>query len=252
MSYLIVALILLSWFLIFWNIYIKTRKASLVDLAWSLSFSLVALFFLSTRNEVPDLLFFSSFLSWSLRLGIFLGVTRFVINKKEDQRYEDMKTDNEAADKTKFLYVYLFQALTVLLLTLPWHNYSASTHSNYYMIFIVLANLCIIGEFISDWQLFQFKSLAHNKGKVCKQGLWKYSRHPNYFFELSFWFSMSLAYLSICNSYIHFISFILMTYFILYFSGIKRMEGKTSTTRSKEYQDYVEKTSSLIPWFPKK
>ena len=106
-------------------------------------------------------------------------------------------------------------------------------------------------EAVGDWQLARFKSNPANKGRVLDRGVWRYTRHPNYFGDATQWWAYYLAAAATKGGVWTIFSPILMTTFLLRVSGVSLLEKSLKSTKP-EYQAYVETTSAFIPWFPKK
>jgi len=105
-------------------------------------------------------------------------------------------------------------------------------------------------EAVGDYQLIRFKRDEKNKGKIMTQGLWKYTRHPNYFGECVMWWGIFLIALSVKYGWTAIISPLLITLLLLRVSGVVMLEKKY--IGNKEFEDYAKKTSAFFPWFPKK
>ncbi len=107
-------------------------------------------------------------------------------------------------------------------------------------------------EFIADLQMHLFKKKPENKGKIMKKGLWKYSRHPNYFGEITMWFGLFFLalYEFMAWNFVSIISPIVIALLLIYVTGLPLAE--TRFKDNEEYQKYKQKTNALIPWFPKK
>ena len=107
------------------------------------------------------------------------------------------------------------------------------------------------GEVAADAQLSRFKSLASNRGRTCQAGLWRYSRHPNYFFEWLIWVAFALFALASPGGFWGFVSPALILYFVLRVTGIPATEAQAIRTRGEEYRRYQRTTNAFVPWFPK-
>lgn len=113
--------------------------------------------------------------------------------------------------------------------------------------------LWIIGFFfesVGDWQLARFKRNPENRGKVMDRGLWRYTRHPNYFGEVTMWWGYYLVAVA-AGGWWSFFSPLVMTILILRVSGVTLLEKKQVQTKPG-YAEYVARTSAFVPWFPKK
>jgi steroid 5-alpha reductase family enzyme len=108
-----------------------------------------------------------------------------------------------------------------------------------------------IFEAVADWQLYRFKAVPENKGKVMKKGLWAYTRHPNYFGEFLVWWGLFIITLATPGSGWVVISPLLISFLLLKVSGVTLLEKSIVDSRP-EYADYIKSTSSFIPWFPTK
>jgi steroid 5-alpha reductase family enzyme len=108
------------------------------------------------------------------------------------------------------------------------------------------------GEAVADAQLRAFKAHPASKGRVCAFGLWKYSRHPNYFFEWVVWIGYAVFALGSPWGWAGLASPLLMLFFLLRVTGIPPSEARALATRGDEYRDYQRRTSVFVPWFPKK
>jgi len=125
-------------------------------------------------------------------------------------------------------------------------NFLISNFQAYFLIWIV----GFVFEAVADWQLTRFKSNPDNKGKVMNGGLWRYSRHPNYFGEATMWWGIFVIGIGTSNSLLTLISPITITYLVRYVSGVPLLEKHYEN--NVLFQAYAKKTSIFIPWFPKK
>jgi steroid 5-alpha reductase family enzyme len=111
--------------------------------------------------------------------------------------------------------------------------------------------IAFLGELTSDAQLARFKKDPKNKGRVCDVGLWRYSRHPNYFFEWLIWMSFATVASSAQWGYVGFVSPALILYFLLRVTGIPATEEQALRSKGEAYRKYQRTTSVFVPWFPK-
>lgn len=110
-----------------------------------------------------------------------------------------------------------------------------------------------IFESLGDWQLQKFKANPKNKGKIMKTGLWRYTRHPNYFGESMMWWGIWILVISSYGSVINYLTVVsplTITWLLLFVSGVPLLEKKYAD--NKEFQKYKQQTSSFIPWLPKR
>ncbi len=141
-----------------------------------------------------------------------------------------------------------------MIVSLPLFGVNFYTRSNalIWLDFLALT-VWIIGfifETLGDFQLAKFKMNPDNKGKVLDKGLWKYTRHPNYFGDTLIWWSYALFSMA-AGGYWCILGAVLMTFLIVKVSGVALLE-ETLKDKKPEYQDYIRKTNSFFPWKPKK
>ncbi len=152
-----------------------------------------------------------------------------------------------------FLLFFIFQTFLVFLFFLPmWTllNVEAGLWSSEYKIALVIAAIVMViaftGEQLADQQLYRFKLNPENHGKTMDQGLWRYSRHPNYFFEWLHWFAYPIIGLA-ADEYLLWIYPVLMWLFLYYVTGIPFSEKQAIKSRGQNYLDYQQRTSMFIP-----
>jgi steroid 5-alpha reductase family enzyme len=249
------------WFLI--SLWVKRRDV--VDLAWGTGFVFLAWISLSFRDITLDeraywILFLTSL--WGLRL--FFHNYRRNLSKEEDWRYHNWRDDQQSRCDQKprrnrirccltaiYFQVFLFQGALMMIIGLPI-VYSLRLISlplfslNYFGIFLLLSGLLI--ETVADWQRYQFLRVKKNKDKFITSGLWRFSRHPNYFGEIIFWWGMFFLVLGAPKSWMLVVSPLILTYIMLFVSGLPmedRYRGRP------DFEEYKRCTSALIPWFKK-
>lgn len=246
---------------IIWFIISQIKKNNgLIDIAWGsgIVVSAISSLFISNEFNILKIVITIITVFWGLRLSSYLFVRNF--NKPEDYRYQKMRNKWQTKLKTKaFFKVFLLQSVLNYLIGLPviltnlQIGYINSSLSG--LVLIIGVTIFMIGfiiESLADYQLKKFKNDSKNKGKILTSGLWKYSRHPNYFGESLLWigiFIVSQAQLSLF-SLIGIISPILITLFVRYVSGVPILERRYKD--NLEYQKYAKKTAIFIPLPPKK
>ena len=230
--------------LLAWFIYLKIKNPALIDIFWGLNICIIGMIHLSQCDtNVLTLTALTLLMAWSVRLSFFLFFTR-CFKGKVDPRYEAMANDwkNKAIG---FLGQYLLQGLLAWVIALPFftlkfvHQVNLVTFLSVIFILIGLA-----GETIADFQLLTHKN-SGNKSAL-QQGLWQYSRHPNYFFECLIWFGFSLMGASSGLGMLSFLS-ILTLFCIMWFITIPLTEAQ-SLKRRPSYKAYICSTSCFIPW----
>lgn len=235
------------------------RDNGTADIAYGWGFVLVAWTTFLLGNPGPAA-FVASLLAtvWAARLSVRIYLRN--IGKPEDFRYKEWR---DAWGKTfvlrSFLQVYVLQGAIIFLVALPLsllNIYGAGTGIGVVAaIAFVLWGIGFFFEAVGDYQLARFIGNPSNKGKVMDQGLWRYTRHPNYFGESLMWWGLALAaYATLeplmdSSALIVFVSPILITFLLLKVSGVplleKRFEGKP------EWEAYKKRTSVFLPLPPK-
>lgn len=260
MNYLYIYIVLLIYFSIWFIISQIKKNNGLVDIAWGLSFlvTTVSSLIISKELTITKVIMLIVVALWGLRLTIYLFIRNW--NKREDFRYQSMRTKWQTKLKTKaFFKVFLSQSLFSYLISLPIILTNLSNNQNFKLInqLILLLGLIIflIGytfEVVGDYQLKKFKQNPLNKGKIMDQGLWKYTRHPNYFGEATLWWGIAIISLSTLQkiTLIGLISPITITLLLLYVTGVPLLERRYKD--NFDYQTYANKTSKFFPLPPKK
>lgn len=240
------ALMLLAGF-VFWLISIARKDVSIVDSLWSLFFIIAAVYSYS-QLDTPALraqIVLLLVLIWGLRLSAYITIRHW--GHAEDHRYRTIRANNEPGFTFKSLYlIFIFQTVIALIIALPLFSAITSSSTLSLLDWIGLG-LWLSGMFfetVSDTQLWLFKRNPDNKGKILTQGLWKYSRHPNYFGEFLIWWGYFCFALS-AGSYITIISPLIMTFLLMKFSGVGLLE-KTMKQRPG-YENYMANTNAFFP-----
>lgn len=193
---------------------------------------------------------------WGVRLFWHIGRRNW--GKPEDFRYQDMRKQwGPKNEKWKaYVWVFLLQGLLMWLISLaPIYAISTAVVNNTTAIIIIsIASVIflfgLIFEAVGDAQLRSFIQNPINKGKLMTQGLWSWTRHPNYFGEAVLWWGIALPTFFIPLGYVFVISPIVITYLVRYVSGVPLLERKYANR--EDFKVYAQKTSIFIPLPPKK
>jgi steroid 5-alpha reductase family enzyme len=191
-------------------------------------------------------------IAWSLRLGTYILIRVLRHHPKEDARYETLR--NAWKGPGMFLAFFELQAGVVAIFALPFLYISFDTQPVFHplaMAGAALALLSLCGEALADLQMHHFKVDPANAGKVCQAGLWRYSRHPNYFFEGLIWCAFFMAALPSPHGWVTVVCPILMLYFLFKVTGIPLTEEYAVKSKGDLYRAYQRTTSPFIPWFRK-
>lgn len=231
-----------------WVAYCITKKAFVVDIAWSLVI-MIAGFVLALSHPVTV---YSSYVLlllafWGLRLAIFLFATR-ILTGIEDTRYDAISSQWSGSKIWGFFLHYQLQAVLAVLIALPFYWVPLISDFNVIRVIILAIIVALIlSEWVSDRQLYRFQQ-SHNKG-VCQVGFWTWCRHPNCFFEGNIWvfFCLSCLSTSALSSVFSVISPILI-HWIMVKITIPITEKKSLKSRGDAYQAYIDSTPRFCPW----
>jgi steroid 5-alpha reductase family enzyme len=240
---------------ILWIISVLIKNASIADLFWGFGFVVAAIlyFVLTTGVEARKILILLLVGIWGLRLSIYL--TWRNIGKGEDYRYKKFRQDygEHRYWWISFFQVFLLQGVLMWLISAPLLGAQLYDKNPISVLDCAGAFFWLLGftfEAVGDSQLSRFKANPASKGKVLNTGLWRYTRHPNYFGEAAIWTGYALISVA-AGSYIPVLSSVLMIGMIIKVSGVFLLEKSLKDTKP-QYKEYIEKTSAFIPWFPKK
>ena len=244
-------LILLVGF-VAWQFSVIRKDVSIVDSLWSLFFLLAALVFAYASQPLSDRAWLVLFLvaAWALRLSIFITARNW--GEPEDYRYQQIRANNEPNFTFKSLYiVFGLQGVLAWIIALPLLS-SITSGAPLGLLDGVAAALWLVGfifEAGGDYQLARFKRDPANKGRVMDAGLWRFTRHPNYFGDFCIWWAFYLFAVS-AGGWWSIVSPILMTLLLLKVSGVAMLE-KTISERRPEYAEYIRRTNAFFPGLPK-
>lgn len=248
---IILILVTLLWI---WSVLIK--NVSIVDIFWGFGFVVVNVLyvFMSGDLNARKILILALVSIWGLRLSIYLAYRN--IGKGEDFRYQEFRRNYGPKRYWWFSYfqTFLLQGALIMIVSLPLLGINSSTGSgnliwlDYLGIIVWLIGFTF--EAGGDYQLMRFKQDASNKGNVLNTGFWKYTRHPNYFGDSAVWWAYAIFSIA-AGSYWQIIGSIIMTLLIIKISGVALLEKTLNETKPK-YREYIKRTNSFFPWFPKK
>lgn len=233
-----------------------TKRNDVADIAWGLGF--VVLSWLTiVKNQSWDLtsltvVVLTTF--WGLRLAGYIWLRNR--GKSEDWRYKKWK-QNWGKSKVwrSYLQVFILQGLFMILISAPilvTNTYSRFGDLGLWGFRVLGIFIWIIGfwfETIGDYQLFKFKNNPKNKGKIMDKGLWKYTRHPNYFGEVALWWGIFITTIGVKYWWLGIVGPLTITTLLLKVSGIPMLEKRYED--NPEYQEYKSKTSAFFPLPPK-
>ena len=229
------------------------KNNSIVDMGWGLGFVVIAIYTLLTTGNYnsQSIIVTALVVVWGTRLFYHIIIRN--LGKPEDFRYVAMRKKwGKWVILNAFLRVFMLQGVLMLIIAYPIIMNNASSGGKLGAIEIIGLVIWIVGflfEAIGDKQLKNFIGNKKNKGHLMKEGLRKYTRHPNYFGEATMWWGIFIISLSSASGIVGIISPIIITLLLLYVSGVPMLEKHYKD--NKEFQSYAKYTSVFIPWFPK-
>jgi steroid 5-alpha reductase family enzyme len=253
--YSISLLVILGSMVILWIISLQLKNSSIVDIFWGTGFVIANwVYFFLTPDGFPLRKWLTGVLVtiWGLRLSFH--ILRRNWGKPEDFRYQVWrKEDGSRWWWLSFFRVFLLQGILMWIISAPLLAAQRGAKPAHIILFDVLGviiwGIGFFFEAVGDLQLTRFKADPANKGKVMDRGVWRFTRHPNYFGDAAQWWGYYLI-ATFAGGWWMIFSPILMTLFLLRVSGVALLE-KTLETRSG-YQEYIRKTSAFLPWVPHK
>jgi len=241
--------------LLVWGLSLIRKDVSLVDIAWGPLFVAVALVTLAVTpaSPAPSRLLLPLLTAlWGLRLGLYLAIRKW--GEGEDRRYQAMRDRRGDAFWWKSLYVvFLLQGVVLWCVALPLQIGIAQPTPGWTIGHVAGLALWTVGfafEAIGDWQLARFRRDPANQGRVLDRGLWRYTRHPNYFGEACLWWGLGLIATAHGEHPWVLLSPLVMTGLLLRVSGVTLLESSLRVHRPG-YEDYIRRTSAFVPWPPR-
>ena len=247
MAWLVLALVMAA----LWLLQVATKNAGIVDVAWALGTGILGMLFAlgshagdSVRGAIIAVLVGV----WGARLGIHLGMR--VLRESEDGRYRYLRATLGGWTQPVMFLFFQVQALWGVMFAMPmWAAAQAPSPAPAWNDWLGIAIwfTAFFGELLADRQLARFRSQAHNHGKVCQTGLWKYSRHPNYFFEWLHWWAYVLIGLGSPWWWVTVAGVVLMYVFLTRITGIPYTEQQALRSRGDAYRRYQKTTNVFFP-----
>ena len=238
-----------------WLLSLAIKDSSIVDIFWGTGFVILGmLYFLLTDGYGARKLLVVTLVSiWGLRLTAHLANRN--IGKGEDFRYKNWRK-KYGSDYwwVSYFLVFLNQGMFMWIVSAPLavaQYHQAPAHLTLFDVLGVLVwTVGFFFEAVGDWQLMRFKSDPRNEGKVMDRGLWRYTRHPNYFGDMVHWWGLYIIALSVPWGLLTIFSPGVMTYLLIFVSGVAMLER--SMRKKPKYADYLKRTSRFFPMPPKR
>jgi steroid 5-alpha reductase family enzyme len=236
-----------------WALSVKLRDVSIVDSLWSMFFIVFALLFAWRKGSdaTASWVLIALILAWGLRLSAYITIRNH--GKGEDRRYQAIRARNQPNFEFKSLYlVFLLQVALAAIIVLPVVPILNERHDANVWTYIgfAIAAFGAAFETIADAQMVRFKATRSAQDTVMNRGLWRYSRHPNYFGEAVFWWGIWIASASMGGAWTLF-SPLLMTWLLTRVSGVPLLEADLQQ-RSPAYREYLTTTPRFVPGWPKR
>lgn len=248
------ALVIFGYFFIFFIVATAIKNNSIVDMGWGPGFVVVTLFayinagYFTLRGTIALVLV----TIWGVRLAYH--IIRRNHGKPEDFRYANWREEwGRWVVVRAFFQVFMLQGVFMLIVASPVLLIQAADLSGFGLLELLGVLVWMVGfyfESVGDRQLRDFKADPANKGKIIQSGLWKYTRHPNYFGEATMWWGLGIMALAVPLGWLGLIGPIVITWLLVFVSGVPMLEKKYQGR--SDFEEYAARTSVFIPWFPKK
>ncbi len=245
------ALIILAYFIAWYIVSVVIKNASIIDIGWGLGFVIVAWVGFLQNITWASALVTALVSLWGLRLAYHIFKRNH--GQPEDYRYANFrKVWGKNYYVRAFFQLFMFQGLMMLIISLGFIHVNSTGSIVNLPLAIIGALVWLIGyifEVVGDAQLRKFVSNPDNKGKILDTGLWRYTRHPNYFGEAVLWWGIFIIALGAGAPWYTVLSPLTINILVRYVSGVPMLEKRLA--QRKEFAEYMENTSVFIPWFSK-
>lgn len=231
----------------------RMRNLALVDLLWAGCISIAALYYglVAGGAMLPRLLVAMMGGVWGFRL--FMHLLQRMLAEQPDSRYRDL-LDRVGTNPLRLPGLFLSKAVSATLFSVPLYIAASNPHDLATRWTLLAAAVYIVGlsgEAYADMQLAKFRDQPRNAGRTCRRGLWRYSRHPNYFFALVHWFSYALLAVGVAGPQW---SLTLLAALLTSIGAMRRIpaiEAQALKVRGDDYRDYQRTTNMFVPWLPR-
>ncbi len=235
---------------------LRIRNFSIVDIAWSAVFTPLVLLYASLgEGRGPRRTLIATMVTlWSLRLAGHLYARISSLHPAEEGRYVQLRQEWAAHLHARFFLFFQLQGVLAALLSVPFLLACLDRRpapGAFESAGVALFAVALLGETIADRQLAAFKADPKSQGRTCRAGLWRYSRHPNYFFEWLVWVAYFVFAWPSPGGWVTVYCPLLMLFFLFHVTGIPMTEEQAIRSRGDDYRDYQRTTSAFVPWLPK-
>jgi len=233
----------------------RLGNIAVVDVGWVAGMGAMALTLAFTGSGDPIRRMLAGLFAgvWSLRLGFYLLRTR-VIGAPEDGRYRALMEAWGKNAERRLFGLFIAQGCFVMLFALPFLpvvNLATPVPTPWDIMGTMVWAMAVIGESVADRQLASWRKDPAHRGKTCRTGLWRYSRHPNYFFEWVYWWTFVFLGVGHPGWVLSLAGPLLMFLFLYRFTGIPFTEAQALRSRGEDYASYQRTTSAFFPWLPR-
>ena len=251
-AYLVMALVMMG----LWALQLRVRNASIADVGWCAGLIAVVIWYCTqaTGEGERKMLVAVLVVLYAGRLGIYLLLNR-VLGKPEDARYRRLREQWGESERLKMFGYFQLQALAVAAFSLPLLVVIQNPRPPFALIELaglIVWAVAVYGEALADWQLARFRAKPWNHDRVCREGWWGYSRHPNYFFEWLHWWAYVVMTIGVPGWPLTWIGPVVMGWALMKVTGIPLAEQQGLASRGEEYRMYQQTTNAFIPWFSKR
>ncbi len=247
---------LTGFFTILWILHLRACNASFADVGFCLAFGVIVLVCgVTSEGELSRRTLISGMgILYAVRLGFHLFNTR-VWNKSEDLRYQKIRSLLGRWESVGMFVYFLLQGPACLFFAglLCWVMSHPAVGIRWWdLLGVTIFLIAVLGEAVADRQLESFRRDPLSKGRTLQTGLWRYSRHPNYFFESLHWWAYVPLAIGLPWSWIAVIWPCLMMGALRWVSGVPWAEAQALVSRGQSYREYQQTTNMFFPWFPRK
>lgn len=238
---------------VLWLRQLRTANATSVDAAWSAGMGILAVTFalLADGDSQRRLLVGTLAALWAARLAWHLISDR-VLGRPEDGRYRAMREQWGHRAPLYFFMFYQGQAVVATLFSVPiLAAMQGGALDAWAAAGALVWLIAVLGETTADRQLSRFRAKPENRGRTCREGWWRTSRHPNYFFEWLIWVAFAVFAMGSPYGYVAVFAPLLMLFFLFRVTGIPATEAQALRSKGDDYRRYQQTTSAFVPWFPR-
>ena len=250
-AYLAMAVVMVG----LWALQLRVRNVSIADVGWCMGLIAVVWWYATqaTGETERKMLVAALVVLYAGRLGFYILLNR-VIGKTEDARYRRLRERWGSSEPVRMFGYFQLQALAVAAFSLPFLVLIQNPRPAFALserVGLLIWIVAVTGEAMADWQLAHFRSKSRNRDRVCRDGLWYFSRHPNYFFEWLHWWAYVVMAIGTPGWLLTWIGPVAMGWALVKVTGIPVVEAQALASRGEEYRIYQRITNAFFPWLPK-